>query len=200
LQQKWNDRYSTEEYIFGTEPNQFLKDELDKIKPGKILFLAEGEGRNAVYAAKLGWKVDAVDFSSVAMDKALKLAASNNVTINYQIRDLIEYIPSKDSYDVVGIFYLHIPQELRESVLKKAIDSLTLNGKLILEVFEKEQVNKKTFGPSDPEVLYSLEDIATNCIDLDFQKFAKETLILDEGDGHKGEGIVIRFVGVKVSS
>ncbi|RJP73007.1 MAG: class I SAM-dependent methyltransferase [Ignavibacteriales bacterium] len=197
MQQKWNDRYSTEEYIFGTEPNQFLKDELEKIKPGKILLIAEGEGRNAVYAAKSGWQVDAIDFSSVAKEKALKLAAKNKVSINYEIHDLAEYTPPKNLYDVIGIFYLHIPIELREDVLRKAIDALTLSGKLILEVFEKEQVNKKTFGPSDPEVLYSLEDIAVNCIDLDFEKFTKEAVFLDEGDGHKGEGIVIRFVGVK---
>jgi len=197
LQQKWNDRYSTEEFIFGTEPNQFLKNELEKIKPGKILFIAEGEGRNAVYAAKSGWQVDAIDFSSVAKEKALKLAAKNKVSVNYEIYDLAEYTPPKNLYDVVGIFYLHIPVELREEVLKKAIDALALSGKLILEVFEKEQVNKKTFGPSNPEVLYSLEDIAANCIDLDFEKFAKEATFLDEGDGHKGEGTVIRFVGVK---
>lgn len=199
MQQKWNDRYSVKNYIFGTEPNQFLKEELEKIKPGKILFLAEGEGRNAVYAATHDWQVDAIDFSSVAKVKALELAAAQDVSINYEIHDLAVYQPQKNTYDVAGIFYLHIPTELRESVLKKAIDALALNGKLIIEVFEKEQVNKKTFGPSDPEVLYSLEDIATFCIDLEFEKFVKETIYLDEGDGHKGEGIVIRFVGIKVS-
>jgi len=199
MQQKWNDRYSVKEYIFGTEPNQFLKEELEKIKPGRILFLAEGEGRNAVYAAKQGWQVDAIDFSTVAREKALSLAIRQKVTINYDVNNLSDYKPPKNSYNVVAIFYLHVPPEVRESILKKAIEALAPDGKLILEVFEKEQVNKKTFGPSDPKVLYSLEDIATNCIDLDFEKFAKETVYLDEGDGHKGEGVVIRFIGMKVS-
>jgi len=199
MQQKWNDRYSVREYIFGTEPNQFLKEELAKIKPGKILFLAEGEGRNAVYAAINGWNVDAIDFSAVAKEKALALAARQKVTINYDVYDLSDYEPPKNNYNVVAIFYLHVPPELRESILKKAIEALAPDGKLILEVFEKEQVNKKTFGPSDPEVLYSLEDIVTNCIELDFEKFAKETVYLDAGDGHKGEGVVIHFIGMKVS-
>lgn len=198
MQQKWNDRYSEKEYVFGTEPNQFLKEELEKIKPGKILSLAEGEGRNAVYAAKNGWNVDAIDFSSVAREKALALAARQKVMINYDVYDLSDYKPPKNNYNVVTIFYLHVPPELRESIFKKAIEALAPDGKLILEVFEKEQVNKKNFGPSDPEVLYSLEDIATNCIELDFEKFVKETVYLIEGNGHKGEGIVIRFIGTKV--
>lgn len=197
MQKKWNDRYSTKEYIFGTEPNQFLKDELEKINPGKILFLAEGEGRNAVYAAGKGWDVDAVDFSSVAKTKALELAAANKVSINYELHDLEEYNPKENTYDVVALFFLHVPDKLKEIVLKKATEALAPGGKLILEVFEKEQIKKKTFGPSEPEVLYSLEDIATNCIELEFEKFAKETIILKEGDGHDGEGVVIRFVGIK---
>lgn len=197
MQKKWNDRYSTKEYIFGTEPNQFLKDELEKINPGEILFLAEGEGRNAVYAAGKGWDVDAVDFSSVAKTKALELAAANKVSINYELHDLEEYNPKENTYDVVALFFLHVPDKLKEIVLKKATEALAPGGKLILEVFEKEQIKKKTFGPSEPEVLYSLEDIATNCIELEFEKFAKETIILKEGDGHDGEGVVIRFVGIK---
>ena len=75
----WDERYSNKEFVYGTLPNQFFKDQLDKLKPGKILMVGEGEGRNAVYAAKLGWQVDAIDSSNVAKEKAAKLAELNKV-------------------------------------------------------------------------------------------------------------------------
>ena len=87
----WNSRYSEKEFAYGTDPNEFFKEQIDKIIPGRAIFLGEGEGRNAVYAAKLGWQVDAVDFSSSAKDKALKLAKENNVKINYVVSDLNDY-------------------------------------------------------------------------------------------------------------
>jgi len=87
----WDERYSSIEFVYGTEPNIFFKDELDKLKTGNILLLGEGEGRNAVYAAAQGWKVDAVDFSTIAKEKALKLANENNVKINYDVASLADY-------------------------------------------------------------------------------------------------------------
>ncbi len=83
MKNKWNDRYSSEEYFFGKEPNDFLKEEIGKLAPGKALFIGEGEGRNSVYAASLGWEVDAIDISNVGKEKALKLAEDKNVNINY---------------------------------------------------------------------------------------------------------------------
>src|ERR1039457_7358000 len=82
--QNWDERFSSEEYVYGTDPNVFLKEQLAKLSPGRLLMLGEGEGRNAVYAAKMNWQVDAVDFSDQARLKALKLAAKDNVKINYR--------------------------------------------------------------------------------------------------------------------
>ena len=86
---RWNDRYSNEEFAYGEEPNNYLKEQLEKLNPGTILFPAEGEGRNAVFAAKLGWEVWAFDISAEGKDKAMKLVATNNVAIDYQVRNLI---------------------------------------------------------------------------------------------------------------
>ena len=83
----WNDRYSSKEYVYGTGPNQFYKEQLEKLAPGKILFPAEGEGRNAVYTAKKGWSVTAFDPSSEGRKKALLLAKKNKVQIEYQIEN-----------------------------------------------------------------------------------------------------------------
>jgi cyclopropane fatty-acyl-phospholipid synthase-like methyltransferase len=83
--QNWEERFSSEEYVYGTDPNVFLKDQLTKLSPGRLLMLGEGEGRNAVYAAKMNWLVDAVDFSEQARLKALRLAAIEKVNINYTL-------------------------------------------------------------------------------------------------------------------
>jgi len=193
----WNTRYTGTEFIYGTEPNQFLKYELSKINSGKILFLGEGEGRNAVYAATLGWDVDAVDFSASGKLKADKLAAEKGVKINYCVEDLSTYTPKQNYYNAVVLIYLHLEEELREKVNQKASAALKPDGRIIMEVFEKEQIKNSSGGPKSIELLYSLQNIVEDFIDLDFEKLSKETIDLSEGEYHKGRAIVIRFVGVK---
>ena len=199
MKEKWNERFSAEEYIFGKDPNSFFKEEISKIQPGKILLPADGEGRNGVYAASLGWKVDAVDFSIEGKTKAEKLAKEKAVIINYEIHDLSVYVPPKNYYDAVGIFYLHMDEDLRKTVFDNLINSLKPNGKLVFESFEKEQIKFNSGGPKDETLLFSLEEIITAFIDLEFETLAKEKIFLNEGKGHEGEGMVIRFVGRKTN-
>lgn len=193
----WNNRYSSHEYIYGKEPNQFLKAELDKIKPGKILFMGEGEGRNAVYAATLGWDVEAVDYSEAGKEKAEKLAIEKKVIINYCVEDLAKFVPKQNYYDAVVLIYLHLEEELRERVSKIAIDATKQDGKIILEAFERDQINNSSGGPKNAELLYLLQDVVEDFIDLDFEKLSKDNIVLNEGEGHQGKAVVIRFVGVK---
>lgn len=193
----WDARYASQEYIYGKAPNVFLEEVLNKIEPGKILFLGEGEGRNAVYAASLGWEVDAVDYSSAGKEKADKLAAEKNVKINYQAENLADYNPRKNYYDAVVLIYLHLDEELRESVSFKSISALKSGGKIILEAFEKEQLKYSSGGPASEDLLYSLSEIAEDFMDLEFEKFSKEHIDLNEGNKHKGKAAVIRFVGRK---
>ena len=86
--QRWNERYSKEEFAYGEQPNNYLKEQLQRLNTGKILCAAEGEGRNAVFAAKLGWEVSAFDISIEGKNKAMQLAKQNNVTIDYQVGEL----------------------------------------------------------------------------------------------------------------
>lgn len=197
MKETWNTRYAGTDFIYGTEPNQFLKYELSKISPGKILFLGEGEGRNAVYAATLGWDVDAVDFSAAGKVKAEILAAEKGVKINYFVDDLSTYTPKQNYYNAVVLIYLHLEEKLREKVHQNAMTSLKPGGKIIFEAFEKEQLKNNSGGPKSIELLYSLQDIVEDFIDLDFEKLSKEKIVLNEGKSHEGEAIVIRFVGVK---
>jgi len=196
MKEHWNKRFNTNEYVFGKEPNEFFKQELDKLKPGKILFIAAGEGRNAIYAAKNGWQVDAIDYSEIAKEKALKLALENNVKINYQIVDVFDYSFPLSAYDAIVNIQFHSPEQIRDEFNSKLIAALKPGGKIILQVFDKEQIKKNTGGPKDIDLLYSLEDIVNGFFDLEFEYFVKETSVRNIA-GTKKEIEVIRFVGKK---
>jgi len=196
VKEKWNNKYSSEEYYFGKEPNEFCKNEIDKLSSGKALFIGDGEGRNSVYAAKLGWDVHCFDISEIAKQKAEKLAKDNDVKINYTVADALHYIYPKDFYDAIVIIYFHIDEDFRKQIHKQIIDSLTKNGVLILLVYEKEHVKLKSNGPSVPNLLYSLDEIVEDFIDLDFETLIKEKISRIK-NGIQQESIIIKFVGRK---
>ncbi len=193
----WNSRYSEKEFIYGTQPNKFLEHQLKNLKPGKALFLAEGEGRNAVYAAKLGWLVDAVDFSSSAKVKALKLAERNYVKINYDVCDLNDYNFKENYYDLVVLIFVHLPFDLRKKVFENSIKALKQNGKLIFEAFSKEQIKNTSGGPRSEDLLYSEKEILELVEQMKIDLIESKVINLEEGEYHKGKADVVRFVGVK---
>jgi 2-polyprenyl-3-methyl-5-hydroxy-6-metoxy-1,4-benzoquinol methylase len=197
MKDKWNERYSSEEYFFGKEPNDFLKEVMDKLTPGKALFIGEGEGRNSVYAASNGWIVDAIDVSDKGKAKAEKLAQENGVNINYQVSDAISHNYPSNYYDAVSIIYFHVNLESRNEFEKKIIDTLKPNGTLILLVYDQDHLKNKSNGPSDIDLLYTLQDIAESFIDLKFIVFKKEHLSRVK-KGKKQESTVLKFVGVKI--
>ena len=193
----WNTRYSDSEFLYGKEPNSFFKQQLTDLPVGKILLPGEGEGRNAVFAAKLGWNVDAMDQSETGKSKALLLAKENGVAINY-IVGRIEDIPLQEhQYDAIGLLYLHFNYEERGAMHNRFLKALKPGGTLIFEAFAKEQIKNTSGGPKDVNLLYSLEDIIEDFIDFDIDVFTKESIVLDEGNGHQGNADVIRFSGKK---
>ncbi len=197
MKDQWNARYTSEEFVYGKEPNEFFKEELDKFAPGKLLLPAEGEGRNAVYAAKAGWDVTCFDWSEEGKKKAEKLAAENGVKINYLVSDIGGFDYKESEYDAVGLVFVHLPEEEREELHKNVVKSLKPGGKLIFNAYDKTQLGKDSGGPKDITLLYSLEQIVEDFIDLEFSVFAKETVELKEGNLHRGEADVIKFSGVK---
>ena len=110
---KWNDRYSADEYAYGKKPNNYLKEQLQKLSPGTILFPADGQGRNSVFAAKLGWNVFAFDISREGKKKALQLAENNKVSINYQVGELPALKYNNEQFDAVALIYAHFPPDVR---------------------------------------------------------------------------------------
>lgn len=197
LNNQWNEKYASPDYYYGKEPNAFFKEEIDKLEPGKLLLPAEGEGRNAVYAAKLGWDVTCLDWSEEGKKKADKFAEESGVKIDYQVADLFSFEYGEEKYDAVGLAFVHLPQEMREELHKSVVKSLKKGGKLIFTAYDKTQLGKTSGGPKDINLLFSLEQIVEDFIDLDFEIFAKESINLNEGSGHIGLADVINFAGKK---
>lgn len=200
--ERWDERYRRQEYAYGESPNLFLKEQLEKLKPGKILFPAEGEGRNAVFAAKLGWTVAAFDISIEGQKKAMQLAQKNNVIIDYQVGDLQQLNFKEQEFDAVALIYAHFPPEIRSEYHKKFDTFLRKNGIIIFEAFSKKHLdylakNPNVGGPKGIESLFSIEEIKTDFKYYDIIELKEMEINLSEGIYHKGLGSVIRFVGRK---
>ena len=200
--EKWDQRYAEEEFAYGEEPNNFLQQQLSLLKPGKILFPAEGEGRNAVFAAGLGWAVSAFDISIEGQKKALKLAEKKQVTIDYQVGELQELNYTADQFDVIALIYAHFPANIKSLVHQTLDKYLNTGGLIIFEAFSKSHLNylakdEKMGGPRDIESLFSLEEIKRDFNNYEILELLETAIHLNEGTYHSGQGSVIRFVGRK---
>ncbi len=197
MQNPWDERYAREEYIYGIEPNNFLKEQLALLKPGRILFPAEGEGRNAVYAASLGWQTDAFDQSVEGQKKALKLAAQKSVAIHFTIQSLSDWNPEAEKYNCIALIFVHLPEALRQQVHKSAIKALKPGGTLILEAFTINQLPRASGGPKNAELLFTREMISTDFKNLSILKLTETQVQLNEGPLHQGIADVIQLTGNK---
>lgn len=193
----WDERYNTEEYVYGEAPNEFLQKKLAHLKPGKILFPAEGEGRNAVYAAKLGWDVSAFDISVEGQNKALNLAAKKGVSIKYEILGFENANFEPVSFDCICLVFAHMPSEVRRNMHKKLISFLKPGGLLILEAFSKKQLGKNSGGPSNLDLLFSEQELKEDFYELNEINFEETETILNEGPFHQGTASLIRVIGKK---
>jgi 2-polyprenyl-3-methyl-5-hydroxy-6-metoxy-1,4-benzoquinol methylase len=199
---KWNDRYSKEEFAYGEQPNNYLKEQLEKLKVGTILFPAEGEGRNAVFAAKIGWKVFAFDISIEGKNKAKRLAETNKVKIDYQVGELQTLDYKNDQFDAIALIYAHFPANIKSSCHETLVNYLRKNGVIIFEAFSKRHIdyiarNEKVGGPGDIASLFSIDEIKADFNDFEIIELAEQAIDLNEGLFHNGKGSVIRFVGRK---
>ncbi len=200
--ERWNERYSNEEYAYGEQANTYLKEKLSKLSAGTILCPGEGEGRNAVFAAKLGWKVSAFDISIEGKKKAIRLAETNNVKIDYQVGELQTLNYSNEQFDVIALIYAHFPSDIK-SLYHKTLDKyLRKNGLIIFEAFSKGHIdyiskNEKVGGPKDVSMLFSIDELKSDFANYEFLELEEKEIELQEGLFHCGVGLVIRFVGRK---
>ncbi|MDH7515546.1 MAG: class I SAM-dependent methyltransferase [Bacteroidota bacterium] len=200
MKEKWDERFARAEYVYGTDPNVFFREILSSLQPGRILLPAEGEGRNAVYAAESGWEVHTFDFSEQARTKALALAAERRVEITYDIADLETYRFPISAYDAVGLFFVHMPPALRRRVHTACARSLRPGGTLVLEAFSKRQRGYESGGPRDENLLYTVDTLVEDFSSLQCSLCEERVVVFDEGEFHRGEGCVVRFVGTLLSA
>lgn len=197
MPQFWDQRYAENETVYGNEPNKFFKLFIDLHKPGSLLLPAEGEGRNAVYAASKGWQVDAFDFSLVAKEKALDFAKGERVSVNYEVKNITDFRADKQ-YDTVALIYVHLPGVLRNKFHQEIYNSIKQGGFLVLEAFAKEQVQFESGGPRDEKLLYDAPSLCNDFPFLHMMSCEQKEIILNEGDYHKGKAAVLRMIGQRL--
>jgi SAM-dependent methyltransferase len=182
----WDRRYAEVENLWATKPNRFLVAEVADLVPGRALDLACGEGQNAIWLATLGWDVTGVDYSEVAIQKATARAARDGVAADFVCADLVEYEPAEGAYDLVLVLYLHIPSHVRGDVHTKASRALAPGGTFLLLGHDATNLTDGVGGPSDPDLLYTAEQIAAELPGVEIEK---ATTVLRDVDGEERDAI-----------
>jgi len=196
----WNERYASEEYHFGTEPNAFLLSQRNRLKPSMhCLAVADGEGRNGVWLAEQGLNVLSVDSSSVAVSKARALAQQRGVTMDVELADLAVWKWGVDRFDVVAaIFIQFAPPAQREQMFGHIKQCLKPGGLLLLQGYTPRQLEYRTGGPSQIDNLYTEAMLRTAFADMDILHLQEHDDIIYEGAGHSGMSALIDVVARKI--
>lgn len=196
-QEFWNGKFSKADYFYGTKANEFLASNISLLKNHKkLLCLGEGEGRNAIFFAKNGFEVSAIDASNLGLEKLQNRAIEEKLDIKTVCMDLNDWTVL-EKYDVIVASYLHMFKNEREELFKKIENSLTSNGYFIGEFFSTKQLSFNSGGPKDLDLLYTIEDFS-NYFNLCKKNITEEIVVLNEGIGHQGEACVIRVVIQKI--
>jgi len=193
----WDSRYGDETYAYGIHPNKYFKKFVDNLQPGKLLLPGEGEGRNAVYAAKKGWDVTAIDLSLEGKKKAEILAEKNEVNIKYLVGDIIDYPFDPQEFDVIALIFFHLSPEIRVHYHKKIINCLKTGGYLLIEAFSKDQLGRSSGGPPIETLLYDRYLLNQDFQTLDIMELYQTEEILDEGPYHQGKAALVRMLAKK---
>ena len=193
----WDNRYTQEVDLYGTEPNQYFKEKIGQLKSGSLLIPGEGEGRQAIYAARLGWQVTAFDMSNVGRQHALQKAESLALPLNYQLSKAEEFNFKKETYDCVALIYFHLPPAIRTTIHQKIASSVKPGGHLIIEGFHPKQLALSSGGPKNEEMLYTAEMLSRDFEGWEFLEKMEGEVLLQEGSGHAGKAYVSRLFARK---
>ena len=201
MKEFWDERYGAEEYAYGTAPNAWFAEQLMGLMPGSLLLPAEGEGRNAVHAARLGWKVTAFDLSERGRDKALRLASAHGVELTYHVGMLHELPALPRDFDALGLFFAHFAAPVRAPLTAELLGHLRPGGTVLFEAFAKEQLRYQPVhgsgGPQQADMPYTLEEVRAEMPGITWSVLEEAEVRLNEGRFHQGLARVVRGVGVK---
>ena len=196
---RWNERYSASDYIFGTAPNAFLASQRNLFRPGqRALCVADGEGRNSVWLAEQGLDVSAFDFSPTGVDKARKLAASRGVKVHYEVSTVYDWSWPAAAFDVVAaIFVQFADPPMRRFLFERMARALRPNGLLLIEGYTPKQLEFGTGGPKQLDQLYTEELLRGAFPGFEVLHLRQYEAELDEGSRHRGPSAVIDLVARK---
>lgn len=193
----WDAKYNEQDYIYGKNPNAFLAQKLNSLDTGRMLVPADGEGRNGVYAASLGWEVTTFDPSDIARKKAHTLAVEKGVTLNILDAEYESFEAEKASFDCLVLVFAHMPPLKRRLWHTKLTSYLKPGGILLLQGFHKNQLGLNSGGPKDMDMLFNQDELTVDFADFSELKIEESSVILQEGSHHKGKAEVISVWGKK---
>lgn len=189
---EWDERYGDRELLWSAQPNRFLVEEVTGLVPGRALDLGCGEGRNAVWLAACGWAVTGVDFSSVGIGKARALAERSGVEVDWQIGDLTAWEPA-ETYELVLVFYVHLPPEQLGAVLDRATRALAPGGTLLIVGHALRNLEEGFGGPPTPEVLYTVTGLTAALDGVELERAGEvERTVEADGVGHTAIDVLVR--------
>ena len=195
----WDERYGEDGFAYGDEPNDFLAENFGKLPKGKVLCLAEGEGRNAIFLAEKGFDVTAVDQSKVGLEKAAELAKSRGVEINTIQADLAEFEIEENVWDAVVSIWAHVPSEIRRKLHLQVMKGLKKGGAILLEAYTPKQVEFGTGGPpkGQEDLMPHLVDLKKELSELEFEIGHEIEREVREGKYHGGQSSVVQVLAFK---
>lgn len=195
----WDERYSSAEFVYGKDENDFLREHLARLPVGKSLCLAEGEGRNGMALARAGHQVTGVDQSSVGLMKFERWATQEGLKVETVVADLSAYDLGVEKWDCIVSIWCHVPPELRQKLHAACVRALRPGGYFLLEAYHPDQIALKTGGPSDPSYLMTAEALRQELVGLDFLILEEKRREVFEGAFHGGVSAVVQALGRKSS-
>lgn len=196
--ERWEQRYgSSPEYLYGTEPNDFLAASADALPPGDALCIADGEGRNGAFLASLGHNVTSVDLTEAGMAKAARLAEANGVELTTVVADLTDFDFGVERWDLIVSVFAHTEPVVRRRIHGIVATALRPNGRFILEAYTPDQVGRGTGGPPTPELTMTLDGLRQELTGMVIESGVETVRPVIEGTGHTGDGAVVQLIAAR---
>lgn len=193
----WDERYGEPGFAYGTEPNDFLASVTSRLPKGRILCLAEGQGRNAVFLAGLGFDVVAVDASAVGLRGARRLAVERGVHIETVVCDLRDFVIEPESWEAIVSIFCHLSPEIRAPLHHSVVKGLKPGGAFVFESYSVNQLGRGTGGPAARELLMTVEALRRELDGLEFAHAEEKERDVREGKYHTGPASVVQILGFK---
>lgn len=197
----WEDRYNGTEFLYGTEPNDFLRSQLNVLAPtmgsNDALCYADGEGRNSVYVAEQGWRTTAVDLTRTGIAKGQQLAEMQGVHVTGIVADLAEWDLGVDRWDLIVSIFAHLPPDVRRDLHRRVVIALRPGATFILEAYTPDQIGRGTGGPPDAALTMTATGLRDELKGLAISELAERERSVVEGTGHTGAASVVQLVAHK---